>query len=108
MVYHIRMFRKPLFLLVLATASSSLLSCGQIDHPEQVAIEFGTMVGMDAKIEGYSHLTRIDAAELLGKVEAKENFILVAHSATRIDCDCYSNWHDDVLAPYIAKHNLLV
>ena len=86
----------------------SLASCGQIDHPEPVPLEFGTIIGMDEEMEDYSHLTRIDGSELTAKVEAKENFILIAHSATRLDCTCFSNWHNEVLAPYIAKHRLLV
>ena len=97
------------FPLLLSTLSLiALPSCGQIDHPEPVALEFGTEIGMDAKMEGYSHLTRIDGSDLTAKIEAKENFVLIAHSATRLDCTCFSTWHNEVLAPYIARHRLLV
>ena len=63
---------------------------------------------MDKDFRGNSHLSKIDGSELKSLVDDKANFILIAHSSLRDTCTCWSEWHDNVLAPYIKKHNLLV
>lgn len=92
----------PILLAGLASCSS------QIDNPEKVALDFGTHIGMDAECLGNSHTTKIVAADLQGLVDRESNFILIAHASSRMDCTCYSDWHDTIFAPYVKRHNLLV
>ncbi|MCR5078555.1 MAG: hypothetical protein K6B65_01345 [Bacilli bacterium] len=95
-------------LLLPLLALLPLTGCGQVDHVDPVSMEFGTLIGMEEKMEGYSHLTRIDISDLESKVSSKENFILLAHASVQLTCTCFSEWHDTVFAPYVKKHNLLV
>lgn len=92
----------PIFLFL------PLSSCGNIDSVTPVSLDKGTLIGMDAKFDGYSHTTRIDYTELEALVNNKKNFLLLAHSSSRIGCTCFSEWHNDIFAPYVKKHNLLV
>ena len=82
-------------------------SCGG-NGLTKVSLTLGTKIDMEAKFEGNSHMSKIDGSMLKSLVDAKQNFVLVAHASERIDCTCYSEWHDDVLAPYIKRHGLLV
>ncbi len=99
---------KKLLLLNPLVLSPLLASCGQSSAPRRVNIEFGTMIGMDEKAEGNSHLTRLCQSELASFVAAKKNFILLVHNSMQDTCTCYTEWHDNILVPYIKKHNLLV
>lgn len=99
---------KKLLLLNSLVLMPLLASCGQSNAPIRVNIEFGTMIGMDEKAEGNSHLTRLSQSELASFVAAKKNFILLIHNSMQDTCTCYTEWHDNILVPYIKKHNLLV
>jgi hypothetical protein len=95
-------------LILFGSSVAMLTGCGQpIDSFEQVSLLYGTEIGMDAKIEGESHLTQVAYEEFSSMVEDKKNFIIVSHSTTNF-CSCWAAFHENILAPYIKKHRLLV
>ena len=85
-----------------------LFSCGNnIDSVSKVNIDMGTLIGMDDEIKNDSHMIKISYDEVNTLVSEKKNFILLVHSTVNF-CSCYAEWHDNILSPYIKKHNLLV
>ena len=84
-----------------------LASCGGNSSPTAVAMFKGTMIGMSEKIAGNSHLTSVDASKVNTLLKDKESFILLVKD-TSDGCICWTSFHDDVLAPYIVRKNLLV
>lgn len=84
-----------------------LFACGPIDDFEKVDLGYGTLIGMDDEISGDSHMLKIGYGELRSLLSEGRSFILVVHNSISF-CSCYADWHNDVLAPYIKRHNLLV
>lgn len=101
--------RKNFALFILSSLGAAALSgCNQpLDQFEQVQLLFGSEIGMEAKVEGESHLTQIAYEELSSMVEDKKNFIVISHSTTNF-CSCWADFHENILVPYIKNHKLLV
>ncbi len=98
--------KKPVLFLpfLLLTA---LTSCGNNGTPTAVKLDFGTKIGLDAEIEGRSHLNFIERSKLNSLVGTKSNFILLVHGAADT-CTCYTDFHDKVLAPYAKHHKAMI
>lgn len=95
-------------LLSLSFALLPLAGCNQsIDNLEKVDLLYGTLVGMDEEISNTSHMQEITYPELSSFIAEERSFVLIVHSKLSF-CSCYADWHDDVLAPYIKSHSLLV
>ncbi|MCR5491354.1 MAG: hypothetical protein K6F32_04415 [Bacilli bacterium] len=98
----------PLFLLSALPLMGMLSACNKpIDTFEQVPMLFGTKIGLDEEVSGESQLTQISYEDFTTKVTDKENFIIISHSTTNF-CSCWADFHENILAPYIKKHSLLV
>ncbi len=100
--------RKALLPLSLPLLLPLCFSCGGNEGDNKpVELCFGTVIGMDAPIEGVSHLTEADTAKINSLIDAKKSFILIVKD-TSDGCVCWSSWHDEILAPYIKRNKLLV
>lgn len=97
-----RIFALPLLTIPL------LFSCdNNIDSVTRVNMDMGTLIGMDNEIKNDSHMQKVSYNKITSLVADKKNFIVVVHSSVNF-CSCYKDWHDNILAPYIKKNNLLV
>ena len=92
----------PLFSMCL------LSSCNEnVDNVTQVHIDIGTLIDMSKEIKNDSHMKKVKYEEVEELISEEKNFLLLVHSTVNF-CSCYHDWHDNILAPYIKKHNLQV
>ncbi len=95
-------------LLLLLLSTCLLSSCNEnVDNVTQVHIDMGTLVDMSNEIKNDSHMKKVKYEEVEELISEEKNFLLLVHSTVNF-CSCYHDWHDNVLAPYIKKHNLQV
>lgn len=98
---------KPLLLFLSALGCLSMASCGGNNEDVKVKLSFGTMIGLEDKVSVTSHLKWIKKSELNKLVSAEDDFVLLLHGSADT-CTCYTDWHENVLVPYIKRTKLLV
>lgn len=95
--------------LFLPLLLAGLFSCQGNEEAKPVNLRFGTLIGNHDydPISGTSQLTFIKKSKLNQLVASGDNFLLLLHGSSDT-CTCFTNWHNQVLAPYIKHNKLLV
>lgn len=97
------------FLLLSGALLLGMASCGEGEKTTAVSLDFGTYVGNQATdvINARSQILWIKRSKLNQLVTGKASFLLLLHGSGD-ECTCYTEWHNNCLAPYVKQNKLLV
>ena len=86
-----------------------LFSCGGQEEVSPTLLDLGTMVGTTEKtpISSSSQLTQIPYSEFSYLLQSKSSFVLLVRGSDDL-CQCWHDFFDGCLAPYIKAKHLLV
>ena len=84
-----------------------LASCGSSPDVSPAKLDFGTKEWVGAEISTRSHLNFVKRSKFDQLISDKASFILLVHGAADT-CTCYTEFHDNCLAPYVRYHDALI